>query len=77
LRFVVLVLAGSLYGLAASGHFPGDRRPAMTTRGASVTIWLSGLVVFLAVIVGAIVACQIVPWSAVVIGAGLAIFAAS
>jgi hypothetical protein len=48
----------------------------MTTRGASVTIWLSGLVVFLAVIVGAIVACQIVPWSAVVIGAGLAIFAA-
>jgi len=75
--FVVLVLSASLYGVAASGHFPrASRRPAMTTRGATVTIWLSGLVVFLAVIASAIVACQIVPWSAVVIGAGVAILAA-
>jgi hypothetical protein len=75
--FVVLVLAASLYGLAASGHFPrASRRAAMATQGATVTIWLSGLVALLAVIAGAVVACQVVPWYAVVIGSGLAILAA-
>lgn len=75
--FVALVLAASLYALAASGHFPrASRRPAMATQGATVTIWLSGLVALLAVIGGGIVACQVVPWYAVVIGAGLAILVA-
>src|SRR5690242_17660944 len=75
--FVVLVLGASLYALAASGHFPrASRRPAMLTQGAAVTIWLSGLVALLAIVGGAIVACQVLPWYAVVIGAGVAILAA-
>jgi hypothetical protein len=75
--FVILVLTASLYVLAASGHFPRESsRPAMATKGASVTIWLSGLVALLAVAIGVSAACEIVPWYAVVIGAGLAILAA-
>lgn len=75
--FVALVLTASLYGLAASGHFPrASRRPAMATRSAAVTIWLSGLLALLAVIAGAISVWHVIPWYTVVIGAGLAILAA-
>jgi hypothetical protein len=75
--FTALMLSAALGALAASGHFPHERR-APSLRGG-----LGGAVLFgacallgLALIVGAVAAWRILPWPAAVIAAGAAILAA-
>ena len=75
--FSTIVLASTLFGLAASGHFPRSHRaPAFETpfgqlilRGSIVVATLSTLTAFTLIV-------RIVPWYALIIGAGLAILAA-
>jgi hypothetical protein len=72
-----LLLAVSLCGLAGSGHFPHERRsPALLSRGGTIILFGSLAVAAISLVVGAILAWRIVPWSAAVIGGGAAILAA-
>src|SRR5262249_24421660 len=74
--FAALVLSTALGALAASGHFPHERRAA-SLRGR-----LGGAVLFgacallaLSLMVVAVAAWRILPWPAAVIAAGAAILA--
>jgi hypothetical protein len=73
--FVALVLAASLYGLAASGHFP--RSAKAPAPGVVAPVLFGSIVVVLAcAIAGITAALPVVPWYVAVIGGGSAILAA-
>jgi len=73
--FVALVLAASLQGLAASGHFPRSRRgPAAALE--PVVLFGSIAVVIVCLAAGIAAALRLIPWYAAVIGGGLSILAA-
>jgi hypothetical protein len=77
LSFMVLLLAASLCGLAASGHFPREHRSPALRTGAGAFILFGSLVVsLLSLMVGIAVVWQAVPWYAVVIGGGAVVLAA-
>jgi hypothetical protein len=73
--FVALVLAASLYGLAASGHFPRSAKAPAPGVDAPV-LFGSILVVLACAVAGNTAALPIVPWYVAVIGGGSAILAA-
>jgi MFS family permease len=69
--FIALVLASSLYGLAASGHFPRRRK----TIGPIVLFGSMGLVI-ICLVCGIAATVRFTPWYAAVIGGGLSVLAA-
>ncbi len=69
--FTMLMLAISLHGLTASGHFPRETRlPAMTAGAGPAVLWLTILAVLGALLVGLFAAWRLIPWYAAVIGGG-------
>jgi hypothetical protein len=69
--FTLLMLAISLHGLTASGHFPRETRlPAMRTGAGLSALWLSILIVVGCLGVGLFAAWRLIPWYAAVIGGG-------
>ena len=71
LVFAMLMLAASLHGLTASGHFPRDTRiPAMATGTGPIVLWVSIAIVIAALAVGLIAAWRSIPWYAAVIAGG-------
>jgi hypothetical protein len=74
---VGLILAAALQGLAASGHFP--YRPngtAFASTFGGVILFGSIALVLLALVGGIMAALRFVPWSAAIIGGGVALLAA-
>lgn len=77
LLFVALLLALSLYALAASGHFPREHRaPALASGLGRVVLYGSMALALLCLLVGLTAAWYLVPWYAAVIGGGGAILIA-
>ena len=73
--FAALVLAASLQGLAASGHFPRTRRgPASAIE--PIVLFGSIALVIVCLAAGIAAVLRLVPWYAAVIGGGLSILAA-
>jgi hypothetical protein len=73
---VALILAGSLYGLAVSGHFPRrqNRTAFASALGAAVLFGSMALVV--GCLAGGIIgALHFVPWYEAIMGGGLALLA--
>ena len=69
--FTLLMLAVSLHGLTASGHFPRETRlPAMRTGAGPAVLWLTITVVLGCLVVGLFAAWRLIPWYAAVIGGG-------
>jgi len=69
--FTMLMLAVSLHGLAASGHFPHQTRlPAMASGAGPAVLWLTILVVLACLVTGLFAAWRLIPWYAAVIGGG-------
>jgi len=63
--------------LAASGHFPQERRALpLKTAAGSMVLFGSLIVSLLCVATGLALALRLVPWYAAVIGGGIAILAA-
>jgi hypothetical protein len=75
--FTLLMLALSLYGLSASGHFPREHRATVlnSPRGA-VILYGTILIALASLIAGMWAAWRLIPWYAAVIASGLAIIAA-
>jgi hypothetical protein len=68
------VLLAALYGLAVSGHFPAEFRPATLQRGWGVLVlWGTMLATGLACVSVLVVAWRALPWYATVIGSGAAL----
>ena len=68
------LLLTALYGLAASGHFPAEFRPAKLQRGwGALALWGTMLATSLAGAVALVFAWRALPWYATVIGAGAAL----
>jgi hypothetical protein len=74
--FMLTVLAASLYGLAAAGHFPAEHRPPALQGAGAAILWLTLLATVVAVVVVLIAAVRGLPWYALVIGGGLMLLAA-
>lgn len=75
--FMGLMLAISLQGLAASGHFPREHRArAMATGGGPAILFGSIAVVTICLIVGIVTALRLIPWYAAIIGGGVSILSA-
>ncbi len=73
--FMALILAATLHGLAASGHFP--RAPQPSGAGVEPIILFGSIAIAIAGLAGGIVAAVwFVPWYAVIIGGGLSILVA-
>ena len=69
--FTMLMLAVSLHGLTASGHFPRETRlPAMATGAGPIILWLTILIVLACLLLGLFAAWRLIPWYAAVIGGG-------
>jgi hypothetical protein len=65
------VLLASLHGLAASGHFPAEFRPAKLQRGwGALVLWGTMVATGLACAMVLILAWRALPWYATVIGGG-------
>jgi hypothetical protein len=73
--FMALILAASLYGLAASGHFPRGQKISACGVGLVVLFGSMGLVI-LCLVGGIAAAVRFVPWYAAIIGGGLSVLAA-
>jgi hypothetical protein len=69
--FIALILAASLYGLAASGHFPFAAKAI-----APAVLFGSMALVIVALAGGILAALCLVPWYAAIIGGGLSVLAA-
>jgi hypothetical protein len=68
------VLLVALYGLAASGHFPVEFRPATLQRGWGVLVlWGTMVATGLACASVLVLAWRTLPWYATVIGGGAAL----
>jgi hypothetical protein len=75
--FVALVLALSLHGLAASGQFPREHRAAALRSPPGAMILFGSIAVALICLVAGVGgAWRLLPWYAIVIGAGAAFLAA-
>jgi hypothetical protein len=74
LPFASLVVAASLQGLAASGHFPlqGDSAKSASQPGRT-TLFGSMAVTFLVLAAGCAAALRLISWSAAVIAGGLSL----
>ena len=73
---MALLLAASLCGLAASGHFPRERRsPSLGSRTGSLILFGSLVLSMISLAVGVTIACRVVPWYAAVIGGGAMVLA--
>lgn len=71
LLFIMLVLALSLHGLAAAGHFPRERRsPALRSTLGTLILFGSLTIALVCLAAGLTAAWQRIPWYAAVIGAG-------
>jgi hypothetical protein len=69
--FMLGVGSAALHGLAASGHFPADVRATEMTRGAGMTIlWGTIVLTAFAAVATVSIGVRVLPWYAVVIGAG-------
>ena len=69
--FAMLMLAVSLHGLTASGHFPRETRIAAMAKGAGpAVLWLSIAIVVASLVMGLVAAWHLVPWYAAVIAGG-------
>lgn len=69
--FMALLLATALCVLAASGHFPAQHRAApLRSRGGTCLLLGSLASSVLALAGGALLVGRVVPWYAIVIGAG-------
>src|SRR5688500_11710603 len=69
--FTMLMLAVSLHGLTASGHFPRETRlPGMATGAGPAVLWLTIAIVLGCLLVGLFAAWRLIPWYASVIGGG-------
>jgi hypothetical protein len=76
LLFMTLLLALSLGGLAASGHFPREHRaPALASSVGSIVLFGSIAVGIACLIVGIVHAWSVLPWYAAIIGGGLVLLA--
>ena len=73
--FMALVLASSLQGQAASGHFPRAGLPPTSTVAPAILFGTIALVV-LSLAAGTVAALRLVSWSAAVIGGGLSVLVA-
>jgi hypothetical protein len=77
LLFTALLFAVSLCGLAASGHFPRERRAPGLASGVGTFVLYGSLVLSaICLAAGVVLACRIVPWYAAVLGGGAAILGA-
>ena len=71
LSFMVLLLSASLYGLAASGHFPAEHRAPGLRAGFGRIVLFGSLALCLFCLFGGIaLVWYAVPWYAAVIGGG-------
>jgi hypothetical protein len=74
---MALVLAATLEGLAASGHFPQKLRiPAPSHALEAIILWGSLLLTIACLATGIAAALRLIPWYAAVIGSGLSLLAA-
>ena len=74
---MVLILAGALYGLAASGHFPARHRlPALKSGAGRAVLYATMAIALAATAAGIAAAAHALPWPALVIGAGAMLLAA-
>ena len=74
LLFVLLILAATLHGLAASGHFPlqaSSAKPAFQQR--HLTLFGSIGVAFFALVAGTVAALRLTSWSTAIIAGGLSL----
>jgi len=75
--FAALVLSAALGALAASGHFPHERRaPALRGGLGGAVLFGACALLVLSLTVGALAAWRILPWPAAVIAGGAAILVA-
>jgi hypothetical protein len=73
----LLMLAASLYVLAALGHFPREaRQEAMRGTAGRIVLWGSITAVAISTLVAIIAAWWLIPWYAAIIAAGIAILVA-
>jgi hypothetical protein len=74
LPFVLLVLAATLQGLAASGHFPlRDSGTKSTAQPGRATLLASIAVTLLALLAGCTALLRLTAWSAAIIAGGLSL----
>ncbi len=75
--FAVMVLAITLYGLAASGHFPAEHRAEALRRGAgAVVLWGSMMVALAVTLLALRFAWVSLPWHwAIIAGGGMLLIA--
>ena len=77
LLFMALLLALSLYGLAASGHFPREHRAPALARGLGAIVLFGTIAVAIVCLAAALASVwYLIPWYAAVIGGGLSILVA-
>ena len=77
LLFMALLLALSLHGLAASGHFPNERRaPALQSGAGRLLLFGSIAIAMGCFAIDVIVAWRQIPWYATIIGGGSVILIA-
>jgi hypothetical protein len=75
--FMAMLLALSLYGLAASGHFPPEHRSPALKAGTGRAVLCATLgLAMIGLVAGVISALRLVPWFAAVIGGGAMVLAA-
>ncbi|HVY42535.1 MAG TPA: hypothetical protein VG966_05850 [Hyphomicrobiaceae bacterium] len=75
--FVALVLSVSLYGLTASGHFPGEHRAdALRTTFGAALLWGTMAASAAAAIYAVAFAAASLPWHLAIIGGGGALLIA-
>ena len=75
--FFLLMLAGSMHVLAASGHFPTAWRNAgLRGTGGALLLFASMALVAASLIAGIIAIAVSVPWPAIVLGGGAAVLLA-
>jgi len=74
---MLLVLSFSMHGLAASGHFPKEHRPAALSTGAGRLVLFGSLLLsLLSLAAGLVLGARTIPWYAAVIGGGAMVLAA-
>jgi hypothetical protein len=74
---VVLLLAFSLQGLAASGHFPKEHRaPSLRSRSGAIILHGSTAVSAASLVIGIMAVWRSIPWYAGVIGGGIVLLCA-
>lgn len=71
LLFMALLLALSLHGLAASGHFPYEHRaPVLRSGVGRLLLFGSIAIAMVCFAIGTMVAWRHIPWYAAIIGGG-------